>query len=181
VRERLETIYTQHADFVWRTLLRLGIDRGDTSDAMQDVFLIVHEQLERFEQRCSMTTWLFTICRSVATRRRMRGQRERDHICSSDIDDVIDLRADVGRAVEHHRDLALLESILESLESDQRNVFILFELERMTGEDIAGALAIPLGTVYSRLQLARSAFRQALARHLAQSRFPGLRAGGGGA
>lgn len=181
MRERLESIYTRHADFVWRTLLRLGIDRVDTSDAMQDVFLIVHEQLAHFEGRCAMTTWLFTICRSVATRRRKRGQRERDHVCASEVDDVIDLHADVDRAVEHHRDLELLQSLLAALDSDQRNVFILFELERMTGEDIAGALAIPLGTVYSRLQLARSAFRQALARHQAQSRLPGLHAGGGGA
>ena len=34
-------------------------------------------------------------------------------------------------------------------------MFILFEIERMTGEELAEALSIPLGTVYSRLQLAR--------------------------
>jgi len=42
-------------------------------------------------------------------------------------------------------------------------VFCLFELEGMTGEEIAEALEIPLGTAYSRLRLARAAFAAATA------------------
>lgn len=175
----LESIYHDHSDYVWRNLLRLGVERDDVLDATQDVFLIVHEQLDRFEGRCAITTWLFTICRTVAHRRRILAKRRRDQLTEGDVDTAIDLRADVGRAAEHNQDLILLASILERLEPEQRNVFILFELERMTGEDIAVILGIPIGTVYSRLQLARSAFRQALARHEAKSQFAGMRAGGG--
>jgi RNA polymerase sigma-70 factor, ECF subfamily len=179
VPQSLADVYREHADFVWRTLLRLGLSRDDVGDAVQDVFLVVHEQLEHFEERCAMSTWLFTICRSVASRRRQRSRRERENAVDSEIEEVIDLRADVSRSVEHNQNLLLLETILESLEANQRNVFILFELERMTGEDISQALSIPLGTVYSRLQLARSSFRQVLARHQAKARFGALRAGGG--
>ena len=64
------------------------------------------------------------------------------------------------------------------VEVEQRNVFILFEIERLTGEEIAEMLIIPLGTVYSRLQLARAAFRQALTRSEARERFVSARAGG---
>jgi len=174
----LEDIYTRHADFVWRTLLRMGIAQDNVADAVQDVFLIVHQQLEQFEGRCAMSTWLFTICRSVANRRHQRARRDRENAIDSDLDEVIDLRADVGRAVEHNQNLTLLETILANIEASQRNVFILFELEQMSGEDIALVLGVPLGTVYSRLQLARNAFRQALARHHAKARFGALRAGG---
>jgi RNA polymerase sigma-70 factor, ECF subfamily len=61
------------------------------------------------------------------------------------------------------------------MESSQRNVFILFEIETMTGEEIAEVLGIPLGTVYSRLSLARRSFRQALERHRAKERFDDTR------
>ena len=44
------------------------------------------------------------------------------------------------------------------LDLDQRTVFMLFEIEKLTGDEIAEALEIPLGTVYSRLRLARKAF-----------------------
>jgi RNA polymerase sigma-70 factor (ECF subfamily) len=178
VQESLEAIYSHHADFVWRTLLRLGVARDDVADAMQDVFLVVHQQLASFEGRSALSTWLFTICRTVATRRRRQYVRERGNVATDATDDIIDLRADVGRVAEHNQDLQLLNSILESLETKQRNVFILFELEKMTGEDISEALAIPLGTVYSRLQLARDSFRQALTRHQSKARFAALRAGG---
>lgn len=44
----------------------------------------------------------------------------------------------------------------------QRAVFTLFELEGMTGDDVAEVLGIPLGTAYSRLRLARESFRKAV-------------------
>lgn len=179
MKPTLSELYREHADFVWRNLLRMGVTREDVADAVQDVFLIVHEQLERFEGRSSISTWLFTICRTVAHRRRSHAKREREKLVEHDLDATMDLRADVSRTAEHNQDLALLECILKGLESEQRSVFILFELERMTGEDISSILEIPLGTVYSRLNLARTAFRQALFRHEARSRAPRARAGGG--
>jgi RNA polymerase sigma-70 factor, ECF subfamily len=179
LKPTLETIYQEHADFVWRSLLRLGVQRKDAGDAVQDVFLIVHDKLDQFEGRSTLSTWIFTICRTVAHKRRTKARRERAKFSEGDVESMIDLRADVGRAAEHNQDFALLSQILAGLERDQRNVFILFELEKMTGEDISFLLEIPLGTVYSRLQLARTAFRQALLRHEAKSRFSRLSAGGG--
>jgi len=46
---------------------------------------------------------------------------------------------------------------------DQRTVFVLFELEEMSGEQIAALLSVPEGTVRSRLRLARRAFSRILA------------------
>jgi len=182
----LEQIYERHADFVWRTLRRLGVAEGDARDATHDVFLIVHAELARFEGRSSLNTWLFTICRSVARDFRRRERRGAELWKAGELDDEIDLRADVGRAVEHQQQLAELERILSTLSSEQRNVFILFEIEKLTGEELAEVLAIPLGTVYSRLQLARRAFREELERTRARERFGDARAraqrsAGGGA
>ena len=175
----LQEIYERHADFVWRTVLRLGVSEAEARDAVQDVFLAVHAHLHQFEGRSSLATWIFVICRGVARERRRRDWRSRHLIADVAAEDEIDLRADVGRAVEHNQRLALLERILRGFPVEQRNVFVLFEIEKLTGEEIAEALSIPLGTVYSRLQLARRSFRQALTRSEAQERFALVRAGGG--
>jgi RNA polymerase sigma-70 factor (ECF subfamily) len=164
----LQQIYERHADFVWRTLRRLGVADGDARDATHDVFLIVHAQLGRFEGRSSLSTWLFTICRSVARDFRRRQKQGARLATEGELDEEIDLRADVGRAVEHQQQLSELERILSLLPTEQRNVFILFEIEKMTGEELAEALGIPLGTVYSRLALARKAFKAELERNRAQ-------------
>jgi len=160
----LQQIYDQQGDFVWRMLRRLGVPERDLPDAMQEVFLSVYRNLPRFEWRCSLTTWLFTVCRSIARDHRRRVYHQREVQEDGSIEAQVDLRADVHGAAEASERLLLLESILSELAPEQRNVFVLFEIERMTGEEASEALAIPLGTVYSRLALARKAFRQALAR-----------------
>src|SRR3954470_13008435 len=141
----LEQVYERHADFVWRTLRRLGVAEGEARDAAHDVFLIVHGQLGRFEGRSSLSTWLFAICRSVAREFRRRERQGARLLTDASLDNEIDLRADVGRAVEHQQQLAQLEQILSTLSTAQRNVFILFEIEKLTGEELAEALGIPLG------------------------------------
>ena len=159
----VEAIYGQHADFAWRTLRRMGVPGDDLADAMQDVFLTVHRTLAGFRGRSSVATWLFTICRSVARDRRMRAHN-RYEIQADDAPDAIDLRADPEAQAEHGQRLHALEASLAGMEANLRNIFVLFEIEGMTGDEISEALGIPSGTVYSRLGLAREAFRQSLSR-----------------
>jgi len=173
----LERIYEQHADFVFRNLRRLGVPSADLADAMQEVFLTVHRALPEFEGRSSLATWLFTICRSVARDRRQRAHRRYEVADAARIEREPAPFADLAASVEQREKLALLEQLLETLDEEQRLVFVLFELESMTGNEIAQALDIPLGTVFSRLRLARAAFRAALARHRAAEDRPLLRAG----
>lgn len=57
---------------------------------------------------------------------------------------------------ELRRRLGLAESMLNRLPPARRDVFVLFEVEQMSGLEVASALGIPLGTARSRLRLARS-------------------------
>jgi RNA polymerase sigma-70 factor, ECF subfamily len=163
-------VYDEHFDFVWRSLRRLGIHPADVADATQEVFLVVHRRLAEFEGRARITTWLYRICLRVASDRRRRARRRREE--SSDMESLD--QTDLGQSSEDRmvedEDLRLLEAALMSLSLEQRAVFTLFELEKMTCESIASVLEIPLGTVYSRLRLGRDAFRKALLREFARQR-----------
>jgi RNA polymerase sigma-70 factor (ECF subfamily) len=174
----LEDIYTRHADFVWRCLRRQGVPREDASDAIQEVFLTVHRTLAGFEGRSSVRTWLFTICRSVARDRRARAYRRLEVVRPSATFDAVDARADAAARVEHNDRLSLLETILARLEPELRDVFVLYEIEDLTGEEIAEVLTLPLGTVYSRLHVARKEFRRAVVRLEASAEAPRARVGG---
>ena len=177
-RMNLERIYELHADFVFRSLRRLGVPDHDAGDALQEVFLTVHRTLSTFEGRCSMATWLFTICRSVARDRRRRAYRRYEVVAGPVVDAEPDVRSDLSTRLEHRQKLAELDSILDSMEEEQRLVFVLFEIESLTGGEISEALGIPLGTAYSRLRLARAAFRASIARRRAADKTPLLRVGG---
>jgi len=173
----LEHIYEQHADFVFRNLCRLGVPSADLADAIQEVFLTVHRGLPSFEGRSSVATWLFTICRSVARDRRQRAHRRYEVVDADLVASEPAVGADLSTVLEQREKLALLDRLLASLDEEQRLVFVLFELESMTGSEIAQALGIPPGTVFSRLRLARIAFRAALTRHRAAEDRPLLRTG----
>jgi len=175
----LEEVYEQHFHFVWRSLRRLGVREADVPDAAQDVFIVVHRKLPEFEHRAKITTWLFGIAMRVA-----RDRRKLAHVRRSVLDDELvarhaDERADVAEEAERRQAAALLEEILNGMPLEQRAVFTLFELDGQTGDDIAVLLDIPLGTVYSRLRVAREAFRRAVARFQARGQFRAAASGGG--
>ncbi|HYO93134.1 MAG TPA: sigma-70 family RNA polymerase sigma factor [Polyangiaceae bacterium] len=161
---RFRELYEEHFAFVWRSLRRLGVPESSLKDGVQDVFLVVHRRLAEFEGRAKISTWLFRICIRVARDQRRRAHLRREVLDDSGVLSYADPQADTAGASERNDDLVLFEQALQRLPLEQRTVFILFELEAMTGEEIAEALAIPLGTVYSRLRLARVTFRRAVLR-----------------
>lgn len=165
-------IYDEHLDFVWRSLRRLGVSEADAPDAAQEVFVVVHRKLPEFEARAKVTTWLFGICLRVASDRRRRAGTRREVVGNDDaIASVADDAPNAEHSHERRQQRALVDRILDALPMEQRAVFVLYELEEMSGDEIAAALGIPTGTVHSRLRLAREAFRAAVARIEARDRF----------
>src|SRR6187402_2856082 len=72
-------IYLANADFVFRSLQRLGIRDADLDDVLQEVFVVVHQRLHTFDGSAKMTTWLYGVTFRVASshRRRAYVRRER--------------------------------------------------------------------------------------------------------
>jgi RNA polymerase sigma-70 factor (ECF subfamily) len=61
-------------------------------------------------------------------------------------------------------DAARVTRALSRLTAEKRLVVLMIEREGMTGEEVAGALGIPLGTVWTRLHHARAELRRSLKR-----------------
>src|SRR5262245_41974643 len=76
---QIAKIFAEHADFVWRSLRRLGVPTADVDDALQEVFLVVHRRLDGYEDRGLMRAWLFSISRQVSSHyhRGVRRSEER--------------------------------------------------------------------------------------------------------
>jgi RNA polymerase sigma-70 factor, ECF subfamily len=156
-------LYDQHFQFVWRSLRRLGIPEADATDLTQKVFLTAHIKLAQFEGRARITTWLFAICQRVASDYR-RSAAVRRELTAERAHELVAEQPDPASAAEARGRVQLAEAILDKLSEQQRVVFVLFELEEMSGEEIAALLELPIGTVRSRLRLAREAFRREVKR-----------------
>jgi RNA polymerase sigma-70 factor, ECF subfamily len=158
----LESIYESEFRFVWRNLARLGVPESDIADAAQEVFLVVHRRLAEFDQRCKVSTWIYRICFNVASDRRRRA-----HVRYEIPHDQTTFEGSTPGPGTRSEDLALFDWLLESMDMEQRVVFVLFEVEGYAGPEIAEMMDCPLPTVYSRLRLARVAFARAAERYRA--------------
>lgn len=158
---KFEALYREHYACVWRTLRRLGVSEKDASDLTQEVFLTAHRRFGEFEARSTERTWLIGIAYRLAANYRRRAAGRHELFAESALEEAVDA-VDMERQIEHREDVARLELVLQKLPLEQRAVFTMFEMEGLTGEEIADALEVPLGTVRSRIRLARDAFSAAL-------------------
>jgi len=162
------SIYEAHFPFVWRTVRRLGIAPGTVDDLVQEVFLVVHRRLGDFEGRSSIKTWLFGIVRRVVRDHR-RSQTRKPATPTEDFDGVASDASTPLEATERAEAVRLLHTLLDALDDDRREVFVLAELEQMSAPEIAEATATNVNTVYTRLRAARKDFEEAVARHRART------------
>jgi RNA polymerase sigma-70 factor (ECF subfamily) len=165
-RLTLGEIYERHFPFVWRTARRLGAPESALDDVTQDVFLVVWRRYEEFEGRAALKTWLFAIVRNIVRAHRRTLQKPDAATAAQELDEIADSASDHrARQLEAER---FVNRVLDHLDDDKREVFVLAELEQMTAPEIAGLIGIPLNTVYSRLRLARQEFAAVAARDRAR-------------
>lgn len=157
------SFYDEHLALVWRTLFRLGVPKADLPDGVQEVFLIAYRKLPEFEGRSKPSTWVVGIAFRVASDRRRMAHVRRE---VGDVDALLgqgDERPGPEALAERREGAQIVDQLLASLRPEQREVFVMFELEGLSGKEIAAIVGAPLKTVFSRLRLAREAFAQAVA------------------
>ena len=152
---QIARVFSDQADFVWRSLRRLGVPLADADDALQEVFLVVYRRIADYEDRGFMRAWLFSISRQVSSHYH-RGvkrteERHRGLVPSGTASDAEELVA--RREAEQ-----IVNGFLEELQEPQRSVFYLSDIEGLTAPEIAAALGVNLNTVYGRLRQARKRF-----------------------
>ena len=161
-----DDVYRDHFAFVWRSAKRLGVRDASLDDIVQEVFVIVHRRLAEFEGRSSVKTWLFGITLRVARdHRRSATRKNRDG--GGDPIDPDTLRAATpgpSDSIEKTEAVRLLHAILDEMDDERREIFVMAELEQMSMPDIAGTLGLNVNTAYARLRAARLAFEEGVAR-----------------
>lgn len=162
-----EQVYSAHFSFVWRSAKRLGARDGALDDVVQEVFVVVHRRLADFEGRSALRTWLFGIAARVVRDHR-RSTRRRDPGCEVDPDTLRAESSGPDETAEKAEAVRLLHALLDELDDERREVFVMAELEQMAMPEIAEALGVNVNTAYARLRTARQEFEQALGRHRAR-------------
>jgi RNA polymerase sigma-70 factor (ECF subfamily) len=151
--------------FIWRSLRRLGVYPNDqVDDAAQRVFEVATEKWQNVEPG-KERAYLYRIAVFVAAeKRRARriGRREEpDELAVATTPSHSEGPENAFIAQQYR---AYLDDVLEQLPPDLREVFVLYELERMSSVEISELLNVRVGTVASRLRRARELFQRSVER-----------------
>jgi len=150
-------LFDAHFDFVRRLSRRLGTPDSELDDVSQEVFAIVFRRLDSFRDG-RFTTWLFRIVSNVVSHRH-RKQRIRSLLGELLGRQGARLSAEDPQRHLERRELAeRARRILERMSAKKREVFVLYELEGCSGEEIAERVGCPVETVRTRLFHARKDF-----------------------
>jgi RNA polymerase sigma-70 factor (ECF subfamily) len=159
----IEELIRAHQEALYAFILRMSGRPDVAEDIVQEAFVRVLKNLDRFDSRFRFSTWLFTIAKRLYVNA-MQKQRP-----AYDTDAV---SAQEGAAVTPHRISAstetmdnmraLLDLALQQLNEQQREIVLLFHQQNWPIADIAEHLMMPEGTVKSHLHRARKRMRRSI-------------------
>lgn len=171
---RFEDVYHAYVDRVARWVRVLGAPAADRSDLVQEVFVVVHRRLEHFEG-ASLAGYIYRITqRKVRDFRRLRWIRgvllgERQELL-----EAADRSELPPEALATKERAEQLERLLRKLNDAERAALLLFELDGLSGQQIAELQEVPINTVWARIHSARHKLQRELAR-VESSSSPGKR------
>jgi len=149
-----------HAGRLFRLAMWFERNRADAEDVVQDTMVEALRSFHRFQPGTNCRAWLVTILQRIVSRRRRAKGR------APMVEDPDDRIAHSVPFVAPVRQELVDESVLDSLRrlpAGFQEVIVLCDIEDLSYKEAADALAIPIGTVMSRLHRGRAQLRNELA------------------
>ncbi len=151
------TLLRDHDDKMRGLAFQLLGNQTAMDDALQDAYLKAYTSLPRFRQDAAFGTWLYRIVYTTCIDHLRRRSRRRE----------VGLQAvrDLPTSEDQAQRLATQDQVtraLTTLSTDHKAALILIDREGLSYDEASLILDIPAGTIASRLNRARTAFRAAL-------------------
>jgi RNA polymerase sigma-70 factor (ECF subfamily) len=140
-------------------LRKLGVRDSDLEDASQEVFLQVYRYLPRFRGNSKLKTWLYRLCITQARhvrRRRRLAETLRSWLSFTTVD------PQAGSELCEDSARRRIEKALERLSERERSALVLYDMEGLSGRQVAETLRCTEAALWRRLHYARKKFIAAL-------------------
>jgi RNA polymerase sigma-70 factor, ECF subfamily len=145
-------------------------DATRADDLVQDALARAWEKRRLWRVGSDLRAWLFTIMHNVHVNQLAAVRREAANVSIEGLDDDSGWQPSVRGGETQRLELAEVLRAMARLPADQREVLLLAAVEELRYEEIAAVLAVPVGTVMSRLSRARGRLRALMAEPAASLR-----------
>lgn len=143
-----------HYSQVWRFLFKWVKNRDDAEELAQETFLAAWRSLPKFRSDSKFSTWLLGIALNLARNHHNRSPARNREV---ELDEAAHMETPASPGsdpqVQYEMSAALqaLDRAIGRLPDDMREVMMLIKVEGLSLEEVSGMLALPIGTVKSRL------------------------------
>ena len=162
--DSIDAMYGQNLAKVKRWARRLAGPSADLEDVVHDIFLIALRKGFQFRGEATLDTWLFGITQRVVWTKRRKSQLRHWLLGQNQTALVPPEPRTPQHELERREDNARLYQALDRLPDVYRTTLIFYELEELSGEEVARLTGVPIGTVWVRLHRGRERLMQILAR-----------------
>ena len=158
-----------HMRFLYSVAFRYVGNRYDAEDLVQETLYTAYDKFYQLRDRRKFKSWIFTILRNHF----LKWQRKKALVQMDEFENGIDylsqlesvsLQQDVASVYEKKIEAETIQSTLVKLPEKYKAVLVLYYMEDSSYQEIADMLAVPVGTVMSRLSRAKHMMKKALLR-----------------
>ena len=154
-----ESIVRLHWRKVFNIAYKFVGKHDEAEDLTQDVFLKIFKSLNTFDRRANFQTWLISVSHNLCIDHYRSVRKERETM-NRDVnpDDLtpVSPTASPYAQIEQRDRVTLLRQALDKLAPTLRSAVMMRDIQEMTYQEIADALALPEGTVKSRINRGRT-------------------------
>jgi RNA polymerase sigma-70 factor (ECF subfamily) len=147
----------KYQDRLYNTLVHVCGCANEAEEIAQDALVIAFQKLSSFQKRSSLYTWLYRIAMNtwISQRRLRRNHLSVDRLREATGHEPVDTSETPAESLERSERLEQIRSAINELNDEHRGILVLRDIDGCCYEQISEILAIPIGTVRSRLHRAR--------------------------
>ncbi|MCH8878870.1 MAG: sigma-70 family RNA polymerase sigma factor [Planctomycetes bacterium] len=155
-RSAQRQLYELTSEKIYRLMLRMTRNADDAFDLTQDAYVRVFTQIEQFDGRSSLATWVYRIAVNLALQFLRRARTGREKL------DIVRQTARASSNDQRHITRIDVRGALAALDADEQAILLLRYHEGHSYQEIAEVLECAEGTVASRLNRARQKLKDRL-------------------
>jgi len=176
-----QSLVSRYQHRIYNAAFRMIGDTQEAEEVVQETFIKVLQNLEKFRNQATFAAWMFriahNICIDILRSRQRKGglqmmsfdpqstqeQIDQAYLQLSQVSQVADLEPGPAQKIEHIEQQEMIASSLGQLPESQRIVLVLHDIEGFSYQEIAEIVGDNVGTIRSRLHYGRLKMKELLA------------------
>lgn len=158
--EEFQDLVLENINSMYNLAYRLTQNAEDANDLVQDASLRAYRFFGKFEKGTNFKAWILTILRNLFINRYRKHKKEPNKVSYEKIEGFVEMPQTSGFEEEVFGEQ--LQTSINELSEELQTVINLFYVEGLSYKEIAKVMACPIGTVMSRLHMARNHLKKKL-------------------